>query len=225
MAERKFFGPESSLCRVLDIVSLKAEPDGKYSHGFINSIYFDTPSLASLAEKTNGDNLKMKLRARWYGESLEDRSEVPVFLEIKYRMGSARDKLRKEIKLPSSVLGEGALDQSGELCRIVHREIASLEAPLSVSWRPVCQISYNRRRFFDVPSQSRLSVDWGIRSERFNKELFPWANPVFLGSMVFEYKNNLGLTPPWAMDMAGAGLKAGSFSKYGTVMERLLDGV
>lgn len=43
-------------------------PDPEHPGGRVSTIYYDTPELCLLGEKTNSDFLKTKVRLRWYGE-------------------------------------------------------------------------------------------------------------------------------------------------------------
>lgn len=221
--ERKFSGPAHCFPQALSILEARCSPDDWFATGIVNSIYFDTPGLGAYWEKANGDNLKTKIRMRWYGadDSLPD--EVPVFIEVKGRVGSARNKVRSETKAPRELLVSTGFEASA-LTDFLVSNAKDLEVPISREWSPVCCISYNRRRYFDTPSMSRIAIDWGIEARRFNRNRFPWARPVALSSMVCEFKNHGGEPPIWAEHMLAAGLRFGSFSKYGECMERLISG-
>lgn len=223
VCERKFSGPASALGRATDILESNCSPDDWFAEGVVNSIYFDTPGFSSYAEKANGDNLKTKIRLRWYGRDGELPEKVPAFLEVKGRVGSARCKRRIEVPLSRELLAAPTLDEPA-LRTFLLSQIGVLEIPQPMAWRPVCRISYSRRRYFDTPTSSRVSIDWDIRAERVNRSLFPAARePLGIDSIVCEFKNDLGEPPAWAWEMRLAGLSFGSFSKYGEVMSRLLD--
>lgn len=198
-------------------------PDDWFATGVVNSIYFDTPGLTALAEKLNGDNLKTKIRIRWYGKAEELPQEVPVFLEIKYRVGSARRKKRYDVIAPRELVIGTELDDP-KLVDFLRSHAGGLGDPVSQAWHPVCVIQYNRRRYFDTPTMSRISIDWDIRAERFNRSLFPQGRPIRLDSMVCEFKNKGGMPPRWAEEMRRAGMNLGAFSKYGECMRRLTTG-
>lgn len=191
--------------------------------GRVNSLYFDTPRLRSYQEKAQGDHLKMKVRLRWYGQDGDLPETVPAFLELKRRIGSARHKTRHRVEVPRRLL----LDTS--YADAVFRDFLAsqsdaLDEPLSTEWWPAVQISYDRLRYADVPSGSRVSVDWNIQAPRFHPEWFPWGVPVELDTLVCEFKNQGGTPPPWSEAMLRAGLRLGSFSKYGECMRRLAAG-
>lgn len=221
--ERKFAGSTTCLPQALSILEARCAPDDWFATGVVNSIYFDTPGLGAYWEKANGDNIKTKIRIRWYGPESELPEEVPVFIEVKGRLGSARNKVRTETKAPRTLVASTSFE-GDELPDFLATQSGALGVPISRDWRPVCCITYNRRRYFDTPSMSRVSIDWNIRADRFNHVVFPWAQPVALDKMVCEFKNQGGAPPPWAEHMLAAGLRFGSFSKYGECMEQLKTG-
>jgi hypothetical protein len=174
-------------------------------------------------EAENGDNVKTKVRLRWYGLPGDQPQMIPAFVEVKGRFGSARRKSHQEVTAPREILLDAPLE-GGEISDFLFASSSGLGVPLSRELRPVCVISYNRRRYFDTPTKSRIALDWDIRTERFNSLLFPWATPVHLDSLVCEFKNEGGTPPGWAALMMNAGLRVGRFSKYGECMSRLLAG-
>ena len=220
--ERKFFGCQLALGQARTILETYCAEDDWHAEDVVNSVYFDTPGFASYRETVNGDNIKTKVRLRWYGpwESLPE--EVPVFIEVKGRFGAARRKSHEGATAPRALLEE-PLEGWG-LADFLFGLSAGLGLPLSRELRPVCLISYNRRRYFDIPSKSRVALDWDIRAERFNSVLLPCATPVRLGALVCEFKNVGGNPPQWAALMMEAGLRIGRFSKYGECMSRLISG-
>lgn len=221
--ERKFSGPSICFQQALAVLNARCSPDDWFAEGIVNSIYFDTPGFGSYWEKANGDNIKSKVRIRWYGKEDSLPNEVPVFIEVKGRVGSARNKIHLETKAKRELLTDTPFEDTA-IPDFLAANSVSLGVPLSREWRPVCCISYNRRRYFDTPSKSRISIDWNIEARRFNRTCFPWARPVALDSIVCEFKNKGGEPPIWAEYMLAAGLRFGSFSKYGECMERLITG-
>lgn len=221
--ERKFSGPAPALSLVMAIVEAACAPDAEFPEGVVNSIYFDTPNFSSYKEKANGDNLKTKVRLRWYGIDSSLPAAVPAFLEIKGRIGAARDKARVRLSVPRALVAETPLE-SPAFQDFILAQLPALQVPTPLSWRPVCRIAYSRRRYWDAPSASRVSIDWDIRADRINRTLFASAAPVRLDTMVCEFKNRFGAPPRWAEAVRAAGLDYGSFSKYGTCMARLLQG-
>ncbi len=221
--ERKFTGTALVIGRVRSVLEAYCSADDWYAAGTVNSIYFDTPGLSAYHETENGDNIKSKVRLRWYGTPGELRKEVTAFIEVKNRLGGARRKSHQEITAPRDLLLDAPLE-GWEFADFFFDCAAKLGLPLSHELTPVCCISYSRRRYFDTPTRSRVALDWNIRAERFNHALFPWAAPVRLGALVCEFKNAGGIPPEWSSLMMNAGLRLDHFSKYGECMSRLLSG-
>lgn len=221
--ERKFVGAETDLPFALSVLDAMLLPDRWHGADHVNSVYFDTPGLSSLAEKDNGDNLKRKVRARWYGFPESLCGEVPVFLEIKCRVGSARRKARAETRAPAEFLRSGAL--SDPLWpELFAANAAALGDAVGPEWAPVCRIEYDRVRYNDLEGGSRVSVDCRIRAVP-NEDAFPWSPPVVLDALVCEFKNRGGTPPRWAEALHRAGLRLRSFSKYGECMRRMSSGI
>ena len=108
--ERKFAGDARAQPFVASLLDARLLPDRYQPEDRINSIYFDTPGLRSWEEKDNGDNLKTKIRIRWYGRPEALSGEIPVFVEAKHRIGAARRKTRIDTTAQSSWLVSVALD-------------------------------------------------------------------------------------------------------------------
>ena len=220
--ERKFVGDLRDLPFVLALLDARLLPDRYHETGRINSVYFDTPGLRAWDEKANGDNLKCKVRARWYGSPGELGAETPVFLELKHRVGSARHKERIDVAAPTDLLVRAPLsDPRWTELFAAHEE--ELGEPVGPEWSPVCRIEYDRVRYNDLENGSRVSVDWNVEGFP-NEERFPWAAPVALDALVCEFKNRGGAPPRWSEALQSAGLRLRSFSKYGECMSRLTSG-
>ena len=220
--ERKFVGDVRDWPFVTALLDARLLPDRRFATGRINSVYFDTPGLHAWSEKENGDNIKRKVRARWYSRTGELAGQTPVFLELKRRIGSARRKMRLETKVPVRLLRDAPLSDSGWRALWVANAEALGES-VGPDWEPVCRIEYDRIRYDDPESGSRVSVDWNIVCFP-NVSRFPWAAPVSLDALVCEFKNNGGAPPRWSEALYRAGLRLRSFSKYGECMIRITSG-
>jgi len=221
--ERKFVGDAADRAFALGLLDAWLAADRRYGTGHVNSVYFDTPGLRSWGEKANGDNLKRKVRIRWYGRAGELGGETPVFLELKRRVGSARCKVRVETRAPAELLVRAPLSDPAWPA-LFAAEAERLGEPVGPEWTPVCRIEYDRVRYDDFENGSRVAVDWNIGAVP-NGERFPWAVPVALGAVVCEFKNRGGEPPRWSEALQRAGLRLRSFSKYGECMNRIVKGV
>ncbi len=220
--ERKFVGDARDLPFVLALLDARLLPDRYHETGRINSVYLDTPELRAWDEKANGDNLKRKVRARWYGRPEDLGAETPVFLELKRRIGSARDKARVRVAVPTDRLLRAPLSDP-LWTELFAEHAAELGEPVGPEWSPVCRIEYDRVRYNDLENGSRVSVDWAVEGFP-NEDRFPWAAPVALDALVCEFKNRGGAPPRWSEALQGAGLRLRSFSKYGECMLRITSG-
>ncbi len=223
--ERKFYGGIRLLPLAKSVLDAQCIPDGEFPYGTINSIYYDTPRMDSYYEKANGDNLKTKIRVRWYSESAgRPDGMTPVFVEAKMRIGSARRKFRLKTEAPSQWLAQcGLADPSFEEFMAQIYERAGM--PEALARTPTVCISYSRLRYVCPLSGSRVALDWNISAPRFNSRIFPAArSSVNADSIVCEFKNQGGAAPPWAKTLTDAGFKFGSFSKYGECIGKLQTG-
>lgn len=203
-------------------------PDGEYPEGLVRSIYFETVHFDSYAEKANGDNLKTKVRLRWYGETRPDaKGEIPVFLELKLRLGASRRKWRRTFRINRDRLTSTPLDDPF-FTDWLQAHCAEAALPEGFFRVPLLQIAYRRHRWVSVPDGSRISLDWDIRAERVNPTRFPWAEslvPLALPVTVCEFKHESGLSPAWVSTLCESGFRLTSFSKYGVCVERLKEGL
>ena len=201
-----------------------AVPDGEYPDGLVRSVYFDSPRLASYFEKANGDNLKRKIRIRWYDtpENLHA-EEIRVFLESKGRVGSARHKERVEAMAPARFFREAPHSDPG-FTGFLYRHAGAFSDPVPPGWMPSAVVAYHRRRYVCPESGTRLAVDWDVSIPRANPLLLPVSSPVRIPVCVVEYKNAGGAPPPWAELLLHAGFRLASFSKYGEGVRRIFQG-
>lgn len=220
--ERKWVGDADWAPLALGVFGAWAAEDGEYPEGELESVYFETPDLASYREKANGDALKRKIRIRWYrgGDAPGLRR---VWVERKYRVGAAREKTRNEFRAEGSFLDDAPLEDEawGELLRYAAGQ-AGWEPPASVE--AAVSIRYRRRRYRCPETGSRLSVDYEIRCTRANGRLMPFAGPLECPHTVCEAKSSMASWWPFGRDLTRLGFRMRSFSKYGYFMERLLDG-
>ncbi len=224
--ERKFVSDRISPEAVASVLRLYCVPDGKYPSGELESIYFDDPFLSSYWEKANGDALKRKVRIRWYRVGADAESSQPAFLEVKDRIGAARDKSRFSfLARPHDLEDRGLHDPwYGALLR----EKAGLASfGISQSLVPTVSIRYRRMRWICQATQSRVSIDYNIACTRFNQRLFPSAihsGPIPLTLTICEAKSSSVRSWPFGEDLQRLGMRMESFSKYGHFISVVLQG-
>ena len=237
--ERKFVGSAAYLDVLRCILDAQCLPDPSYPLGQINSIYFDSPARTAYFEKLNGDNRKSKIRIRWYGADDEAAAEkagagktaertaeatTTAFIEVKQRVGASRRKMRLAVEVSSRWIRRVALEDERLVQWLREKSVQMEAAEIPVQFVPSICISYQRRRYVCPASGSRVSMDYAVRSERVNGNLFPFVAPAELDVALCEFKNDDGTPPPWAESLYEAGFRWRSFSKYGECMSKILLG-
>lgn len=213
--ERKLVGDADAADTALALLATHCRPDPEHPTGLIRSIYFDTPDLRAGDEKANGDTFKCKVRIRWYGGHHEARAtHLPVFIEIKQRIGAARRKLRLAVTAPAAPLLRAPLDDPFFGAFLLRH--ASVAAPaLCPHGLAMLCIGYERRRYLCPHTGSRVAFDRHIGADRIHPLLAPALGPLRLRQTICEYKNPDGAPPPWLEALYRLGYRLRSFSKYG----------
>jgi hypothetical protein len=185
-----------------------------HAASLVETIYFDAGALDSLDEKLGSDYLKSKIRLRWY-----DR-QAHVWLEVKRRFGSRREKLR----LPASPdpfdgreLSHTSLDSPG-LDRVPALLAAAGETS-PATLHPVLHLAYRRERFVEPASGHRISLDSEIETlrvaDRATASSAVRRHPGDRRSpFLVEVKGASRDLPPALSALADLGGRRESFSKY-----------
>ena len=194
--------------------------DPVFDFGTISSIYYDTPALSSYYEKRNSDYLKSKVRLRWYEDlqALDGDVDVTCYLEVKRKYGTVRQKDRMEVVISSKKLIDDPFTDQ-EISSLPSRtyELSCFPPGILV---PILLIQYNRYRFMDSQSRSRIALDTDIRCNRVNAVYFPFLPPVNLGMGVLEIKGNQ-TELPGSLNPIQSHLSKSAFSKYAQCLEHL----
>lgn len=211
--EVKFVLPERAAEVAATLLRGCCRIDSEHPVSVVESIYFDTPELSSWHEKSASDYRKTKIRLRWYD------SAGPVWLELKRRVGSRREKRR--IDLAPGALDATELSQHG----LAHPALAhpsrfllALREPLSFALVPVAHLRYRRRRFLAPGSDARLALDSALECRAIDRRrcastghelragALPWA--------VVESKGGGRELPAALAGLAALGARQRSFSKF-----------
>ena len=222
--ERKFTAHSLDTDRALTLVGHFCEPDPVYPRGRVNSIYFDTLHLATFKEKIEGDTTKRKYRLRWYDVPGDHPgAELTAFLEIKYRYGSARDKIRKTLPVRKDWITTCPLHDP-DIVHLLYEHAAEMEDNIPLNLYPAVCISYDRHRFICRRTGITVCVDSDIRADRVSPELFPETPPFSLNTVLCEFKGPGFPDLPWAGSLYHAGFRIRSFSKYGECIHQIKHG-
>lgn len=195
--------------------------DPAHPEGTISSIYFDTPRLALYERKASSDYIKVKVRLRWYDEDVANGG--PAYLESKIKEGRVVRKRREKV-----TLARESLDNLSECEGLVEELRARAESLTGVPLGhllPVCVVRYNRRRYLDGRTGSRVALDRTIRVYPADGNHFPVVDPVLLGVVVLEVKGSCAAGHfPHLFPGIGYAPLPSSFSKYAAGVEALQKG-
>ncbi len=199
----------------------QCQPDPEFPASIVSSIYFDTTDLRFLRDKDDSDFLKTKVRLRWYSDVDSERVIGGPFLEVKHKIGGQRDKHRIKVDLGHECLTGSSLD---------HQELGQVPLWLSTMGEalprplyPALEIRYRRDRFVEVGSNSRVCMDYEIRTPRINPRILP--NGLLRDSLpmsVLELKGRETDLPVALQKAISFGCRKSSFSKYAACCASLL---
>ena len=221
--ERKFLARDFSLEEVLSILRMHFAGFYRvYPARWVNSIYLDTSGLRHYHVHVSGVPNRYKVRVRWYRTGAGGATRT-AFLEVKDRVGSARDKIRKTFEAPADLLENARLDDP-RWSPFLLEAASALGVHVEASLAPTVSIRYRRFRMRCPVTGSRLSVDSEIECPRANSATIPFAGPLRCPFVVCEAKSDVANAWPFGPDLVRMGFRLRSFSKYGYFLEHLLDG-
>jgi hypothetical protein len=231
--ENKFVASGTMTAAALDVLRLHCLPDPRYPEGWIESIYFDTPLLTAYREKANGDNLKRKIRVRWYPDTDPATAPrphpeipgttIPAFFEVKDRMGAARDKLHTGFRMDGTMLQYAPLTDS-DLLRAIRQQAQAMNVAMAEMIVPTISIRYYRYRFVCPVTGTRISLDTRLVSDRCNPDLMPETEPRYCMQIVCEAKSPVYRNWSWSETLFRLGFRSHSFSKYGEFINQRIQG-
>jgi len=220
--EQKFLfdGPRQGW--LLDLLEFYLVRDPEFYFSPIVSLYYDTPSLSLYEEVCNGNYMKTKVRLRHYQKEFPPEQEsVTCYFEVKRRFGTRREKDRKRVTLdPRSLQGDIFSQRA-------IREMPDASPELRLLIRggvlvPLLVVEYERHRFIDPGSGTRVSLDTGIRCSQANSAYLCGTAPVSLDVGVLEVKGTLDVLPHCLTPIERY-LRKQAFSKYARCCELLGD--
>ncbi len=237
--ERKFFVSPEKVTFARSLLSQICRRDSLYPRGRINSLYFDTPDLDHFQKSDDGSYEREKIRIRWYDNPCNQQDIVSVYLELKSKRGFASRKQRRKILVSAErlnmVRGSGFGDQrSGNLILIpdprnlipVHVILQTLsefgyfsQEPLL----PVILIAYERFRFTEILTGTRLSFDQRICSTLVAPGLWYSESSLMLEGGVIEIKGPSMEIPISLRSLSGIGIDWTRFSKYASCLESQME--
>jgi VTC domain-containing protein len=219
--EQKFLFNATKQSLLLDWLDCQFVRDPEFYFSPILSLYYDTPSLSCYDEARNGDYLKTKIRLRWYQREIPAKQErLSCFFEIKRKVGAHRQKQRKALNLdPQSLSGDLFSDPA---LRGLPEAIPEWRLLVRGALVPLLVIEYERFRFVEPHSRTRVSVDTGIVCRRANSAYLAAPLPIRMEVGVLEVKGPQD-TLPRSLRPMERHLRKQSFSKYAHCCDLLLD--
>ena len=210
----------------LSLASRLFRPDSEHEFSIVSSIYYDTIFEDFVAEKSDSDYLKQKIRLRWY-EGLDCQDSTPrYFLELKQKCGIHRAKSRHDITeqlefLSCEVRG-GNRDTRQTL--IVNRLLREFHGDLIPKVFPRLCISYERHRFHTPFSNERINLDCNINVSRAGARQPPASIPGNFRQAVLEVKGSgYSAEGPVTSLLKTLDARKAAFSKYLVGYEMLYD--
>lgn len=219
--EQKFLFESAKKNLLLDWLEFHVLRDPEFYFSPILSLYYDTPALRFYQEACNGDYLKTKVRLRWYQRAFSpEQDTVNCFLEIKRKSGARRYKRRQQLALEPRCLSGDVFSHGAILA--APEALPELRLAARGILVPILIVEYERFRFVDTQSGSRIALDIGIGCSRANPAYLTGAAPVHLASGVLEVKSALDNLPGCLRPMQRH-LRKRSFSKYARCCGLLTD--
>ncbi len=221
--ERKFFVPSSKIPFARHILTHCCARDRQYPEGVVNSVYYDTSELEFFCDSDDGNYVRNKVRIRWYDGLEKYNGTAPVYLELKSKNGFAGSKQRNRHLVPTERLSNGAMKDSIIDYTTLRQGLAQFEYFPSECLLPVILISYNRLRFEDMLTGTRVSLDWNIRSRLVSPQLDRQEGELLMQGGVIEIKGQSADIPIALQSIRHLGTDWSRYSKYAACMESQLE--
>lgn len=216
--ERKFFVRPEKALYAQNLMTRVCLPDGKYPKGKINSLYFDTQDLQEYQKSDDGDYKREKIRIRWY-DNPGIEGNVPVYLELKSKKGFASKKKRRQFIIPAKQIHTYKTGGTILNRNLILQTLAEFNYFPERNLVPVIMISYQRLRFLDFLSGTRMSLDWQISSVPTYSPIGHFRPSVTLQGSVIEIKGTIIDIPLSLQPLHDACIDWSRFSKYAGCIE------
>ncbi len=163
--ERKFVVPNNSYPLSLFLKTLQVPFREAYPSRIINNVYFDTLDFQSFAENVYGKADRVKVRMRWYDESVNNKEYQP---QLEFKIKRALLGTKKTYAL-------NAVEDRKELVdkQAIYQNLATSGLPPNVLddlkvRQPVLINRYKRKYFESLNNRIRITLDTDISFRRFS---------------------------------------------------------
>lgn len=221
--ERKFFVPPAKMPFARSLLSHICLRDGKYPRGIINSLYFDTPDLDHFQKSDDGNYERNKIRIRWYDNPSDQQADVPVYLELKSKKVFASRKQRKKILVPSERLNRIRANNTIINGNMISATLSAFGYFSDKHLLPVILIAYERFRFTEILTGTRVSFDWRINSSLTVQSLGHRRASLMLEGGIIEIKGPSMEIPKSLHSLSILGIDWTRFSKYAGCLESQME--
>lgn len=227
--EKKYMLDEETFERIRKLLGKYTAPDAYNIGGkpyAISNIYYDTEDYHFIRTSLQKPAYKEKLRLRAYG--VPDEEDL-VFMEIKKKAGGLVNKRRTSLHLQEAYefMDTGEIpERKPYMNEQVLRELAYIRQNYAL--RPKVYIAYDRIACFSTTdSDLRISFDTNIRyrTEDLRLEHGDFGAAILPeGKWLMEIKTRGAFPLPIAMALSEYEIYPTSFSKYGYIYGKLLEG-
>jgi hypothetical protein len=239
--EHKYIIPNGVALQIRDFVSGPLEIDeyGKTLPNFsypVHSLYLDSPDLKLYQATINGDKNRYKLRLRFY----ENRTDAPVYFEVKRRMNNTIAKQRGGVRREAvSMLLAGELPEPAHLVSRDPRQLLALqrfcEHMNALQAEPMAHVAYLREAWLSPGDNSvRVTMDRQVKIELEQSGCLETGmiDPMmvfdpgqsFGGELVVLELKFTSRYPDWFRDLVSSfGLMQCGAAKYVDGMTRIMD--
>lgn len=220
--ERKFFLPQEMIPFAAHLLAHCCPEDRQYPRGTVHSVYYDTPDMDFFCDSQEGNYGRVKIRIRWYDFPAAGTSAT-AFLEMKSKRGYAGSKQRKSFSVPWQRFGDSILGQGILPYPVVMQGLAEFGYCPPNLLKPLIRISYRRLRFIDRLTNSRISLDWDIRSNLVRPDAGRREGTIRMEGGVIEIKGRSADIPDTLQSIRDLGTDWSRYSKYASCLDAHLE--
>ena len=174
----------------------------QYDPRWVNSIYYDNDFFNSIIQNLDGNELKKKIRLRWYGS---DKVVNNLFLEIKSKKGMVTQKRKIDLK-------ETNIKLDLNLLKKVQIKILK-KYPNFLGQNPLTKVRYLRTYFVSKDKNIRATIDKDISYQKISNYKTDIQN--FKDSdLVLEFKYNTAFDNHVRNNLRDISLRLSKNSKF-----------